>query len=62
MGTEWRLSQMSWEKKGAEAEWRRDMKTEAVLRQMEKSVNSVLDSIKRSLFIFLTVKMACWLH
>lgn len=40
----------------------RDMKTEAVLRQMEKSVNSVLDSIKRSLFIFLTVKMACWLH
>ena len=53
---------MSWEKKGAEAEWRRDMKTEAVLRQMEKSVNSVLDSIKRSLFIFLTVKMACWLH
>ena len=25
-------------------------------------MNSVLDSIKRSLFIFLTVKMACWLH
>lgn len=39
------------------------MRTEAVLRQLEKSDYELsVGGIKRSLFIFLTVKMACWLH